>query len=220
MTLSVGYFVPGAFAPVVDIRFYRRLRGYLWWFPRKEGASLGIVYDRLTFNREDAKGLLRLYLSATHPETDADKCVAYGAPCPSFPPGTFYSRRYQDDHVALIGDSAGLADPVTGEGIRYALYSAKLLCDTIIMNEPRRYYPLLARHILPELDGSARWKRLFYQHWFLSLGMAWAARSQSYRAVFARQACGGVGVHDSLRTLWETKGALLLEAIANQGQLK
>jgi flavin-dependent dehydrogenase len=39
----------------------------------------------------------------------------------------------------LLGDAAGFADPVTGEGIYYALRSAELFSEAYLMNEPLRY---------------------------------------------------------------------------------
>ena len=40
-------------------------------------------------------------------------------------------REIAGERWALVGDAAALADPITGEGIYYALRSAVLLADTL-----------------------------------------------------------------------------------------
>jgi flavin-dependent dehydrogenase len=59
--------------------------------------------------------------------------------------------------VLLAGDAAGLADPITGEGISYSLLSGRLAGEAILEGgeEPtavrRAYDARLRREILPEL---------------------------------------------------------------------
>jgi flavin-dependent dehydrogenase len=62
--------------------------------------------------------------------------------------------------VALVGDAAGLAEAVFGEGIYFALRSAQLAaraeCAARGSREANLYTKLLARELLPELRA-ARW---------------------------------------------------------------
>ena len=68
-----------------------------------------------------------------------------------------------------MGDSAGLADPVTGEGISYAIRSGQLAARAILDGdfEPeavgRRYSKLLDRHILSELKIARLLARVLYR---------------------------------------------------------
>ena len=46
--------------------------------------------------------------------------------------------------VLLVGDAAGLVDPLSGDGIYEALVSARLAADAIVAGEPARYETELA----------------------------------------------------------------------------
>ena len=37
-----------------------------------------------------------------------------------------------DDHLIVLGDAAGQIDPLTGEGIQYAMDAAEIAADTLI----------------------------------------------------------------------------------------
>jgi flavin-dependent dehydrogenase len=62
----------------------------------------------------------------------------------------------------MIGDSAGLVDPITGEGLYYALRSAELCAEALLMGGPGRYRARLEEEILPELKLAARVSHRFY----------------------------------------------------------
>jgi hypothetical protein len=47
----------------------------------------------------------------------------------------------------LVGDAAGLADPLSGEGIRFAIKSGRLAAETILSGHPERYAKDLFRTI-------------------------------------------------------------------------
>src|SRR6266446_1766100 len=53
----------------------------------------------------------------------------YAARIPGLAPRTWDTRHACGQQWALLGDAAGFADPVTGEGIYYALRSAELFAD-------------------------------------------------------------------------------------------
>ncbi|MBZ0273059.1 NAD(P)/FAD-dependent oxidoreductase [bacterium] len=210
--LTTGWFIPGTFEPVVDIRFFPGVAGYAWWFPRPNDVSFGIVWGRGTISRDDARGLLRGYLHDRFRDVALGDAIPYAAPCPCLAAGTFWNRKYQAEGVALIGDSAGLCDPVTSEGIRHALHSAKLLHRAIAQGAPKRYYPLIAESILPELHSAAAWRRAFYRGWFLRAGFGMASRSPSARKIIADFALGGKSVGDAMADLGRGLPAMLLES--------
>ncbi len=199
VALTTGYFVPGQFEPVADVRFFRDVAGYLWWFPRPSGASLGLVWSPGAMRPEQARERIRLYAAEVFPNVNLEKCIPFSAPCPCLSANSLFSPVFQDDGVALVGDSAGLCDAVTSEGIRHALYSAGLLAEALAAGEPGRYYPALAKTILPELQSSAKLKGLFYRNWFLSLIFGLASRSARAREAIASSAFGGRTLHKTLR---------------------
>lgn len=105
-------------------RFLPAAEGYLWDFPRPGQHSLGIGVAPGTFARDRLDEALAQHRLA---EAGAsDPLPASGAVIAT---SAWESGRFDDlggpDYV-LVGDAAGLADPATGEGIDYALRSARL----------------------------------------------------------------------------------------------
>ena len=76
-------------------------------------------------------------------------------------------RQLQADGWALVGDAAGLVDPITGEGLYYALRSAELLAKAIIAGNPLAYRQSVRLELLPELQNAARYAQRFYGGNFL-----------------------------------------------------
>lgn len=56
---------------------------------------------------------------------------------------------------AMIGDCAGLVDPITGEGLYYALRSAELCAEALLVEEPTQYRSGVEQEILPEIKRRA-----------------------------------------------------------------
>ena len=78
--------------------------------------------------------------------------------------GTFEQRVSTpiSHRVLLVGDAAGYLDPITGEGIRLGLASARLAVENIIHNTPQKY---------PKDH-----KRLLRPYWILTDGLLWIRR--------------------------------------------
>jgi len=87
---------------------------------------------------------------------------------------------------ARIGDAAGLVDPITGEGIYYALRSGELLAEALIAGAPETYPLRVQRDFAADLRSAARWQPTFYRgRWFnrstTDRMMDAAARSSRFR---------------------------------------
>lgn len=63
---------------------------------------------------------------------------------------------------AMIGDAAGFVDPITGEGIYYALRSADLLARALLASCPDRYPQWLRQDFLPEFETAAGFVDRFF----------------------------------------------------------
>src|SRR5262249_11118541 len=93
-------------------------------------------------------------------------------------------ERLARGRVLLIGDAAGLVDPITGEGITYAILSgqlaAKALCEgnLDVSQVCRRYDALLRRNILGELKAARILGNWMYNYPRLR---CWAFRRQGKR---------------------------------------
>ena len=131
--------------------------GYGWIFPRKEDVSIGIGIPMKYASR--VRGLLADFLGSLGLPRDL-AAGARGHALPLFSPLT--RRSFCRRNILLTGDAASFIDPVTGEGIYWALKSgeeaARAISETLPAGEQAAsvYTAALGRHILPELR--AAWK--------------------------------------------------------------
>src|SRR6185436_13452162 len=86
----------------------------------------------------------------------------YAARIPGLTPETWDIRRASGDGWALLGDAAGFADPVTGEGIYYALRSAELFAECYLADKPGDYEARWREDFGGELRRAAQMRRKFY----------------------------------------------------------
>lgn len=90
----------------------------------------------------------------------------------------------------MIGDSAGLVDPITGEGLYYALRSAEMCAGALLAGRPDDYRVLLKEEVLSELKLAARFSQRFYTgHIFgdsvLEKMVSLTAQSASFRELMS-----------------------------------
>ena len=79
----------------------------------------------------------------------------------------------------MLGDAAGFADPVTGEGIYYALRSAELLADCYLRGAPLEYERRWREDFGGELQRASQMRQRFY-------GNFWGAPFTERMIEFAR----------------------------------
>src|SRR5205085_4071431 len=166
MEVAFGYRTPlpkTKDAPTV-VAFLPGWAGYAWAFPRVDHISFGIATSQDAFDhhaldqllwkfmigyyrqREDRKANLWRTRKAQDEERDAQirreleaMAEAYAARIPGLAVKTWDTRRAAGQGWALLGDAAGFADPVTGEGIYYALRSAELFAESYLEGCPLDY---------------------------------------------------------------------------------
>ena len=88
------------------------------------------------------------------------------------------------DGWLLAGDAAGLVDPITREGIYFALRSGQLAAAALDARDPSRAYDAALRdEVHAELRRAARLKRAFFQPRFTRLLIDALDHSASIRRV-------------------------------------
>jgi geranylgeranyl reductase family protein len=156
---SLGYFVPST-QPHVDLKFFPSFEGYIWVFPRNEHLSVGIAGKGKPAS--ELKAMLHSYM-AEHGISTRD-AQFYGHVIPSLEKPAWRANRVAGDRWLAVGDSAGLVDPVTGEGLYYAVRSADLAARALVDHgaEASHAYRLALSDDLHDLEVGARLsKRLF-----------------------------------------------------------
>lgn len=137
--------------------------GYSWVFPKTEHLSVGVLSTRR--GNTGLKEAFREYLRLLDIEP-AGPLELHGALIPIRPRQVALAR----GRMLLIGDAAGLADPITAEGITHALLSGQLAARALIDGELAaasvavRYCRMLDEGILGELRAAGRLAQLFYGH--------------------------------------------------------
>jgi geranylgeranyl reductase family protein len=129
-------------------------KGYGWVFPKRDHLSVGIgvIRGRPT----DLNGPFRGYLQSLGLQGFPLRTHGYVIPLGPRAKGFVKNR------TLLTGDAAGFADPVTGEGITFALLSGQMAAQALIEEQlteeavTRSYERALKKHILPEL----KWGRV------------------------------------------------------------
>lgn len=105
--------------------------GYAWVFPKKNQLSLGIG----AFGPQPGGLQNKLRQVAEHLGLSLKDAQIKGYPIP------IYTRHeaISTARVLLVGDAAGLADPLSGEGIRFAIKSGQLAAESLLAGNPRGY---------------------------------------------------------------------------------
>ncbi len=126
----------------VTVRFDHRLfgAGYAWVFPAVDGVRLGCGASNASLSAGDLKAAFFSWLDelGANPKDGRVQCGTIGC--------GYAGHRFEN--VFLAGDAAGLASPVTGEGIASALISGREVAREIVDHSYRsREIPrLAARH--------------------------------------------------------------------------
>lgn len=138
--------------------------GYSWIFPRGPSLSVGLGTFRPAL--PGAKELLKLYLEAKGLDSLCPSTLR-GHPIPC--DGAVKKKLHTKIGV-LVGDAAGLVDPLTGEGIYYALLSGKIAGEELAKALSSRtgdlsgYSRRVNSQITRKLKGGARIASLVYRY--------------------------------------------------------
>lgn len=194
--LRVAY--PSRGAPVAQavFRFLPTAAGYLWDFPRPGHHSVGIGVPPGTFARAAMDGAIAQYRLGD--VGDSGEAEHRGAVIAT----SLWSRGGFEDlgglDYALLGDAGGLADPATGEGIDYALRSARLAVAAFQADVGFAHYPLLARAAFATEMRRARFlRKRLYRPWTAERLVRRAQRSPRAAHLLA-SAIDAVNEHGSL----------------------
>jgi geranylgeranyl reductase family protein len=166
LCVTLGYFIRGNTPPQMKIYFVPDFEGYIWSFPRPNHISYGLITRSIPGWTGRAKMLLSNFIVADLGADFLDQAEFYSAPVPCLGPRSWKNNQISGERWALVGDAAGLADPITGEGIYFALKSAEILSQTI--EAPQQYAAKVWNEIGIELHRASRMYKRFYTGRFLA----------------------------------------------------
>jgi geranylgeranyl reductase family protein len=202
LTVASGFFVHGSTSSNITVRMTERQPGYLWSFPRADHLAVGMCASaahHATSGELRAQSAAWIAHHGLHRHT---RLTPYAWPIPSI---GYQARRDVTLGGAgwmLLGDAAGLVDPLTREGIYYALLSGQWAADALVAaGGPRaatHYASTVLGEMFPELARAARLSRLFFTPAFSSLLVQALDESEAIRNVFV-DLVGGVQPYRGLR---------------------
>ncbi|MHA6801415.1 geranylgeranyl reductase family protein [Bounagaea algeriensis] len=112
----------------------RLLPGYGWLFGMGDGtvnAGLGILSTSSAYGKTNYRDLLRTWLDGTPEEWGFREENAVGRVGGAALPMGFNRTPHYRDGLLLVGDAGGMVSPFNGEGIAYAMESARLAADCV-----------------------------------------------------------------------------------------
>src|SRR6202163_1104734 len=171
LEMTLGYFVP-AQAEGICVKFLRHFEGYLWSFPRCDHLSVGICGSMARHTSQELRRHLHAFMAEERISREGAQFYSHVLPSPQ--QQTLSARRVVGHNWALVGDAAAWVDPITGEGLYYALRSGDLLAQAVIAGKPREYPARVRKAFSADLEFATRTARRFY--WGRFLGGAVATR--------------------------------------------
>jgi geranylgeranyl reductase family protein len=126
----------------------RLLPGYGWIFGMGDGSvnvGLGILSTSKAFGSTDYRKLMRSWLDGTPEEWGFREHNAIGKVGGAALPMGFNRTPHYRDGLLLVGDAGGMVNPFNGEGIGYAMESAKLAAECVVQAMARAEGPARER---------------------------------------------------------------------------
>jgi flavin-dependent dehydrogenase len=213
LEITLGYFVP-AEADIIKIKFLKEFEGYIWSFPRADHLSVGICAKM----GQNSSQQLRCHLEKFIAEEEIPMRGAslYSHVLPSPQAQTIRGRRITGRNWAMAGDAAACVDPVTGEGLFYALRSGDLLGQSLADGALEKYPERLRAAFSADLEFAANLARKLFRGNFL--GGAITTRmvqlvnySPAFRELIRDVFSGAQDYRSLKRRLWNQFGITVTE---------
>jgi geranylgeranyl reductase family protein len=218
---ALGYYVPGD-RHQIDIQFLPKLDGYIWVFPRCGHLSVGICGKGETAAALRAR--LERYMSDQGISKDGATFYSHLLPCLDTP--AWKRNRVAGDGWMAVGDAAGLVDPITGEGLYYAMRSADLATQAILSESPDAagvaYRKALRRDFVGDLEFGSRLAHRVFHGTFLwgavtSRMVQFTRLSPKFRDVMQDLFAGTQPYIGLKKRLFRNLNGSLVEIICNLG---
>lgn len=192
LEMTQGYFVPQTSEEII-IKFLPDFEGYIWSFPRADHLSFGICGSMASHTSNELRSHLREFAAAEQIDTENARFYSHVLPSPK--ERTLSDRAVVGRAWALCGDAAAWVDPLTGEGLFYAMRSGEILGRSIAEGCPEKYAARVRASFSLELEFAARIVRRFYRGSFLGTAVTtrmvqFLQRNAVFRQLLSDLFCG------------------------------
>jgi flavin-dependent dehydrogenase len=186
LSIGTGYFVHGVTSQEILLELVDDPPGYIWSFPRPTHLAVGICAQA---DAGTNAAVLRARAASwiRHMNLAGEATLEpYSWPIPSLTQAGFENLSLGGPGWFLVGDAAGLVDPVTREGIYFALRSGEWAAEAVGGNGgSARYKERVEDDIAAELVRAAQYKAKFFDPRFRGLLLAALRNSGKVRGVMA-----------------------------------
>jgi flavin-dependent dehydrogenase len=192
LEMTQGYYVPQTSDEII-IKFMPNFEGYIWSFPRADHLSLGICGSMTAHTSTELRNHLHQFAASEKFSTECAKFYSHVLPSPQ--ERTLSDRAVVGRNWAMCGDAAAWVDPLTGEGLFYAMRSGDLLGRAIAEGCPEKYPARVKAAFSMELELAARIVRRFYRGSFLGCSVTtrmvqFLQRNAVFRQLMSDLFCG------------------------------
>ncbi|HWY26996.1 MAG TPA: NAD(P)/FAD-dependent oxidoreductase [Candidatus Angelobacter sp.] len=164
LEVTLGYFVPTE-EDIIKVKFLKQFEGYLWSFPRADHLSVGICAKMGQSSTPQLRRHLDDFIREENLSLDGARFYSHVLPSPEAK--TLRGRRIMGKNWAMAGDAAACVDPITGEGLFYAMRSGDLLAQAIVEGKPQAYPERLRSAFSADLEFAASIARKLFLGTFL-----------------------------------------------------
>jgi len=222
LMITAGYYLPGH-SDTMEVEFLPGLHGYIWIFPRVGHFSAGICGPLQDKNTAQLLRLLEFSLHSRAIDFSGRQFYAHVLPAPRA--STLRNLTVAGEGWAMVGDAAGLVDPITGEGLYYAMRSGELAAEALLQGAPDAYRSLLQDDLLPELEIAAGIAGRFYTGRWLGDSMIqrvvqFTGTSSSFRSLMGDMFAGTQGYRDLRNRLYRSLPVMLAKTLASALRLR
>jgi len=213
LEMTLGYFVPTE-EDIIKVKFLKQFEGYLWSFPRADHLSVGICARMGQTSSQQLRQYLSDFVEQEKIPMNGARFFSHVLPSPQAQ--TIRGRRIVGRNWGMAGDAAACVDPITGEGLYYALRSGDLLAEALIENQPQTYPERLRAAFSCDLEFAANIARKVFRGTFL--GSAITTRmvqllnySPAFRDLIRDVFSGSQDYQSLKRRLWSQLGITISE---------
>lgn len=203
LSIATGYYAHGQSSSRISLAFPGTPGGYLWSFPRPDHLAVGACAQADDTSAAALRAMVSEWIGRHAP--GATRLEPYSWPIPSLRVQTLRREPPSGDGWMLLGDAGGMVDPITREGIYFALASAELAAASLAGPDAGGAYADRVRQTIhPELIRAARLKTQFFRPRFTALLLRALRVSPSIRLVMADLIAGEQPYHGLRRRLLRT----------------
>jgi menaquinone-9 beta-reductase len=183
LSLATGFYVHGCTSSTIAIAFEDEPAGYLWSFPRPDHLAVGACAQADETRPAALVGIVSGWLERNlGPGLRLER---YSWPIPSLSARALDREKPSGRCWLLLGDAGGMVDPITREGIYFALASGEAAAHSLEAGERAAsgYNERIRDTVHAELRRAAALKAQFFNPQFTSLLIEALQSSAAIRGV-------------------------------------